>query len=605
MVTDDCRNKINKLSGDELAAVGALRRVGDKTDEYACPLCNNGGNGNNNATGIKPYNAGDHTGWKCHRCGEKFNNIRILAEHYGLNSKYDFKEVCQRACDDFGIIFEEDSPLKPTGKNNKQTKIKTNQQGDYNMIQGKSKATAPNSDVKLIYSSEAQSNSEPNDATTKIRNSELGIINQQLATDENALKNFVETQGGTWRGLPFELLKKKGCRFIKDWIHPAVLAKRPDAQKFATPSPRVLVPASTNSNNANYLARLTVPIENFTKEQRKYIREKDHAGQKTLFNIEVLKNAKEVFAVEGYIDAMSIELAGFNAVAFGSASGYELLVKAVATLEKKPRIIILLDSDETGREHAPKLQRALAKIGCHAVIQFLFETDSKIDANQILVEDGVDYLMNALFAIQQEAQKEFKALEEKTCADDQNEIFFDGDSFLEGLTKDLDNARRLIKFLPNNFRWLTDDEHWLTFENGIWKRRSDKPACLYPYTAQFSDNMVEFAKILPKESDEQKKAYSIGFAFREAAVGTINMLKACEEILITAEDLNRHKNLFCVQNGVIDLQTGKLYPFDAKYLITNQAAVAFEEKVDTYFIRNFLSQVLPDEETLRSVLRYL
>ena len=44
----------------------------------------------------------------------------------------------------------------------------------------------------------------------------------------------------------------------------------------------------------------------------------------------------------------------------------------------------------------------------------------------------------------------------------------------------------------------------------------------------------------------------------------ITLLKSCDSILITADDLNRHNELFCVQNGVVNLQTGELYPLNPK-----------------------------------------
>ena len=176
-------DEIKKLSAEDLTTIGALHRVGDKNNEYICPLCNNGGNGNRDATGIKPIETNTHTGWKCHRCGEKFDNISILAVHYDLNPKYDFQEICKRACSDFNISYVEE------------------------------------------YFSENKKDTT-NPETTTIRHSELGIINQQLATNEIGLKIFLDAQGGSWRGLPLELLQKKGCRFIKDWLPPSLLAKQ-------------------------------------------------------------------------------------------------------------------------------------------------------------------------------------------------------------------------------------------------------------------------------------------------------------------------------------------------------------------------------------------
>ena len=215
---------------------------------------------------------------------------------------------------------------------------------------------------------------------------------------------------------------------------------------------------------------------------------------------------------------------------------------------------------------------------------------------------------------------------------------FNGYDFMQDSVEDLDNARRLEKFCGNHIRWLTDDEIWLTFDNGIWTRRSEKSSCLYPFATRFADEIMTFAKILGAEADaaakasvitnsdgsiqrvdeqakkkvdiakvRKDKAFAIAYYFkkRKNYSAAIDLLKGCDSILITADDLNRHKNLLCVKNGVVDLQTGKLYPLDPKYLITNQADVFFDPKADTAFVEKFFREVIPDESTLLGVLRYL
>lgn len=220
-------------------------------------------------------------------------------------------------------------------------------------------------------------------------------------------------------------------------------------------------------------------------------------------------------------------------------------------------------------------------------------------------------------------------------ADSQN---FNGNDFMQEPVEDLDNARRLEKFCGEYIRWLIDDELWLTFNNGIWSRRSEKSSCLYPFATQFADQMMNFAKILGAKADEaakaavitsgdgsiqrvdeqakkkadiaqarKDKAFAIAYYFkkRKNYSAAIDLLKGCDSILISSDDLNRHKNLFCVKNGVVDLQTGKLYPLDPKFLITNQANAFFDPKADTVFVEKFFHEVIPDEATLLGVLRYL
>lgn len=555
---------IKKISGEELADNGILIRVENKSNEYVCPLCGNGEG--KDATGIKPYVTDSYVGWKCQRCGEKFDNISILAVHYGLNPKYDFQEICKRACTDFNINYVEEYFSGNT--------------------------------------SEKQTSTTPT-----IRHSELDIILQQLATSETRLKIFLDAQGGYWRGLPSELLKKKGCRFIKDWLPPSLLAKRPDAKNWATTSPRMLIPASTNSNKANYLARLTVPIENFNAQKRKYIREKDHAGTKTLFNAELLTQAELVIAVEGYIDAMSLEFAGFSAVAFGSAEGYDLLIKALRPLETKPRILILLDPDKTGRTHAPKLQRALKKVGCMSVIRFLSDdSNSKLDANQILVEQGKEKLQELIENLIADAQTEFTAFEKTSGSHSDEETTAPQDNlalsteqcdilFAEG-SNALANARRLEYLFGDRLRYLQDTDRWLTYSAGLWSRApKSQNACLYPFVVK----AAEILKANAADDDENKIATS----FRGKNIQySFNFLKGLDSVIITQKDLDNHPELLNCLNGVIDLQTGKLMSAAPELLLTQQCVAIYTGEHNP-IVDKFLHDILPDEETLVALIRWL
>ena len=557
---------IKKLSAEDLTNIGALHHVGNKTNEYICPFCNNGGDGNRDATGIKPLETNTHTGWKCQRCGEKFDNIGILAIHYGLNPKYDFQEICKRACSDFNISY-----------------------------------------VEEYFSGNKKENT--NSENTTIRHSELGIINQQLATNEIGLKIFLDAQGDSWRGLPFELLKKKGCRFIKDWLPPSLLAKRPDAKNWATSSPRMLIPASTDSNKANYLARLTVPIENFNAQKRKYIREKDHAGTKTLFNVELLTQTELVIAVEGYIDALSLELAEFSAVALGSAEGYNLLVKALQPLENKPKILILLDPDKTGREHAPKLQRALKKIDCQSVIRFLSdEPNSKLDPNQILVEQGKEKLHEIIEKLIIDTQNEFTTLEKKIDSHSEPEIIPPNENlaltaeqcdilFADG-SNALANARRLEYLFGDRLRYLQDTDRWLTYSAGLWSRApKSQNACLYPFVIK----AAEILKANAADEDENK----IAATFRGKNIQyAFNFLKGLDSVIIKQRDLDNHPELLNCLNGVIDLQTGKLMTAAPELLLTQQCAAIYTGERNP-IVEKFLHDILPDEETLAALIRWL
>ncbi len=601
IISEDTIAKINQLEPDVLLAHGVISLVPRKCDEYVCPFCGNGGNGNHDATGIKPHVTMSHVGWKCHRCGEKFDNIAIFAEHFGLSAKTDFTELCNKICDIINLPVSYNVP---------------------NISQKKS----------------------------DVNPAELNFINQDLSISTDALKAFVDAQGGAWRGLPLNVLVKFGCRYINAWTPPKARA----AQKYSTPTPRILIPANADGLHSNYLARLTCSLEDFDETAQKFIAEKAHAGKKTLFNVNALNSAELVFVVEGYVDALSLEFVGFKAVATGGADSFTLLVDAVKTLEKKPDVIILFDPDPTGRNFAPKLQTALSNVGCRSVIKFLTNDLSKIDANSILQEHGADYLMNELFAIEQDAKKDFEAKSEsetksespksknekpntenesektkkpapRTFTTAQKKFLYSGD------LSDVGFADRINFMYSDRIRYLQDENSWLILERneqggGIWKNRGEKKAVIEPFARQLSDALIANAtpkpaplkgdlKSIPKDKlDKHKKQsdlhdyqISLGKHLRKQKniSQAIEAMKGDWGIIIHPEDLNKPKHLLNVLNGVVDLRTKELLPLDPNYLIMNQAGAAYDPDADTTFVENFLAEVIPDPQTRRAVLRYL
>ena len=555
-------NELNKISPDVLVARGVIRLVEGKANEFICPFCDNGAG--SDATGIKPKIYSDHVGWYCQRCGEKFDNLKILANYFGLSSQYDFQALVEKSCDFFGIRLE----IENDGSANETKHARP--------AQKKEKHAAPMDDAKL------------------------NLIRADLQTDSAALIEFVNQHGGKWRGLPADLLIKFGCRYVANWTHPN---SRAADNKYSTPTPRILIPAGEH-----YFARLTCSLDDFDEKTRQYVREKEHAGNTQLFNSDAL-TAPYVFALEGEVDAMTAELVGYRAVATGGAGSYSLLVDAVKELPTKPRIIILFDPDETGRKFAPILQAALLKVGCASVIRFLSDDNSKIDCNQILVDDGEDTLRDKLKSIFDSADAELQALEEQISLmplpfDDTDRAFY-----FSGDCETLTNARRLEKFCSDRVKFVADIDSWLTWQkSGVWRRcGSDKNHHVLPFVFELADRLTLSLPPVEDGLNKRKAAMNITKQFKDFKKFSpcISSFKGLSSIRITAADLDAYPNLLCVQNGVVDLETGALMNADPKLLLTQQCAVAYDPTAQSPLVDNFFRDIMPNNETRAGLLRWL
>lgn len=351
--------QINAISPEELAAHSVLsfaKTIGNQ-QSYVCPACDNGTG--EDATGIVPNFNGSAWLYHCFKCGASFNNIQLLALYYGLDFRTEFKEVCRRVCTDFGIYLESATAVTTTRVVVPKTKI------------------ANNNNTQLI---------------------------QLLRKDiKFAQEHLEELPKKARRGLTIETLRHFGCGYIKDWTS---AYSRLDG-KFATPTPRLIIPSGDH-----YLARLTVPLENFDEKTQKYIQTKQHMGAKFPFAFDSISTSSPMnIIVEGEIDAMSIWQVMHGilpVIATSGATNYKKFIELLKEKfpEDKPKFLVLFDSDSTGKDAAPKLTKTLLEAGFPAVYHFLSDEESKVDANDILREQGSDTLVNYMADICNEAEYE-------------------------------------------------------------------------------------------------------------------------------------------------------------------------------------------------------
>lgn len=351
--------QINAISPEELAAHGVLslaKMIGNQ-QSYVCPACDNGTG--EDATGIVPNFNGSAWLYHCFKCGASFNNIQLLALYYGLDFRTEFKEVCRRICDDFGIYLETS------------TKVTTTR-----VVIPKT-TTENNNDPQLIK-----------------------VLREDISFAQEHLEEMPESAR---RGLTIETLRHFGCGFIPNWTS----AHSRLEGTFATSTPRLIIPSGNH-----YLARLIVPIETFDEKSRQYIQPKQHMGTKFPFAFDSISaDVPMNIIVEGEIDAMSIWQVMHGILPVIATSGATNYKKFIELLKEKfpkdkPKFLVLLDSDATGKDAAPNLTKTLLEAGFPAVYHFLSDEESKVDANDILREQGSDTLVNYMADICNEAEYE-------------------------------------------------------------------------------------------------------------------------------------------------------------------------------------------------------
>lgn len=444
----------------------------NNSQEIICPHCGNGSGDSH--TGVKPNFENGIWLYHCFKCNEFSGDLlKIIASANNLDIKTNFFEVLAIGAAITNHSLPNFSYENKVSANNFTPKTKLVDKTARTDIQAQEK-------IKIIVAD--------------IEKSQVNVDNIPIAES---------------RCLKIETLKKFHCGYLKNW---QTIESRLAGITNSTPTPRLIIPTGKH-----YLARLTVPIENFKDTHDfKYIKEKPHVGSKEPFGIEfITSETNTIIIVEGEIDSMSIEQAcndnSISVIAtLGAAVAKNIKNKIFETLDnifnntKKPYILILFDNDEAGKLNSKKFCEDFMEHGYPAVADFLSDGDEKVDANSILSQQGEKALSEIIDSkialakknldeIVDRIEKEF-ALKNK-ITDWQNR---NGEISPEDL-KDLNSA---VSYLQS----LTVDKITSTVANESKTLRDIALCQFYDFHRQIADDFIARVSAAKKMAKSQIKA---------------------------------------------------------------------------------------------------
>lgn len=344
---------------------------------FKCFGCGNGSG--TDGTGATLSN--DGTRLLCGKCGKAFSYIDIAAYHYGFDIS-NFADAVKKIAEIENIQIN--NFFNETSSSTKETEI--------------------SQDKKSIDSE-----------TLKQKNAAENF----LKLSHGKLKNFIESQGGTWRGLSYDILNFLHWEYCENYKH--------TNNNFTFPA--ILIP----NDNGGLLAR---QIDGNSKSNLK------PSGTSTIF---LPENPKFVLAVEGAINAASILQAlgtnlNFAIIAANGTSNKDLLVKKIEELFPKRNIPVAIafdfDSNGAGQKAASDLLEILSNSSFTACIVDITKTTDK-DLNDILntsngssklsalINDSLSVAHSEFQKIEYEKEKEFFGVNATDYLDNHFQNFID------------------------------------------------------------------------------------------------------------------------------------------------------------------------------------
>ena len=370
---DDLKDKINSYDPHFIFEEAGSSRNPDKR-KIICPVCGNGKG--RDATPVEVEFKGDRWLYHCFReCGFQGDLLKIIADEERLNL-HDFNDMCKALAIGAQLIgYPLDSDFTYSTKKKKSLPKKKRE----------------------------------------ISVSELPLIQIDIADSQNHLDELPISDR---RGLTLETYRHFDCGYLDKWTHPKIRIEKGKA----FPTRRIIIPTT---DKAHYLAAL--PLSDRDKIDKQYW--KMHAGVKTeLFNLAALKSDTNlILVVEGEIDAMSIWQAfggKIAVVATLSVGGYKELLLPLIDKRKitDKKFLILFDGDDAGKSNAENLRGELSKRQIPAISRFLFDSltqadqsefSSKVDANELLIIRGDQFLNDLVAKIIDDSQADFATIEKE------------------------------------------------------------------------------------------------------------------------------------------------------------------------------------------------
>ncbi|MFV9631737.1 MAG: phage/plasmid primase, P4 family [Methanosarcinales archaeon] len=179
---------------------------------------------------------------------------------------------------------------------------------------------------------------------------------------------------------------------------------------------------------------------------------------------------------------------------------------------------------------------------------------------------------------------------------------------------DTGTAKRMYDLFGDNLLFCHKSKKWLCWDGRIWSE--DNTGNIFRLAKKNVKSMHEYADSLPDgdtENDngaEIKKKSDIKSKWKKFALlnGSTAKLKAVVENLqsengvhVDMENMDLNKWILPVQNGTIDLKTGKLYESHRGDMCTKMIKLDYDVSANCPRWLKFINEILPDEDTQRYV----
>ena len=167
---------------------------------------------------------------------------------------------------------------------------------------------------------------------------------------------------------------------------------------------------------------------------------------------------------------------------------------------------------------------------------------------------------------------------------------------------DLGNAKRLVHYHGEDLRYCFAWKVWLVWNGKRWVR--DETGEIHRRAKDIVDRILQEA--IDEVQGDRKKDLS-DWAKRtqnkDRIKAMVELATSEKGIPVTPEELDKDSMLLNLQNGTLDLRTGKLLQHDRCHLLTKMAPVAYDEEAECPVWKQFLERVMDESPSKIQLLQ--
>lgn len=158
---------------------------------------------------------------------------------------------------------------------------------------------------------------------------------------------------------------------------------------------------------------------------------------------------------------------------------------------------------------------------------------------------------------------------------------------------DVGNAERFTKTYLDSFKFLDDRKTWMKWDGKRWRDATDGE--LTRAATRIAKTMLDEA-IRTESKDDH--AWALATLTRKGLNNMIACAAHAKPFSSVMKQYDQHPELITVNNGILDLETGRLYPHSRDEMLTTLTKINYEPSATCPRWDLFLREVFNDDEEL-------